>query len=90
MPFKKGKSGNKKGRPRGAVNKKTTAKGFKEALEAAGFDFAERWLADYNKLKTPSERLAHLEKAAPYLVPKVSEKAKEAHGGAIINIYKED
>ena len=72
MPFEKGKSGNPKGRSKGAVNKSTTE--FKDALNRLLEDSAPKmtqWLEDIAQ-DDPTKAFDILSKFAEYIHPKLS------------------
>ena len=71
--FKKGVSGNPKGKPKGALNK--TTKEMKEILNKALFGDAQSIIDDLDQLD-PKDRLMIKAKFAPFILP--SMKAVEA------------
>ena len=71
--FKKGVSGNPKGKPKGALNK--TTKEMKEILNKALFGDAQSIIDDLEELN-PKDRLMIKAKFAPFILP--SMKAVEA------------
>ena len=74
MPFKKGKSGNPKGRPRGRPNKATGT--IREFVASLIDENREQIKEDLAGLE-PKERLQILERLLQYVIPKMDSNTNE-------------
>jgi len=88
MPFKKGQSGNEKGRPKGVGNKNL------EPIRKAFKDFVEGNLKqvqkDYDALETAKDRLYFILNISEYCIPKLQRTELTGEDGSPISvqIYK--
>lgn len=76
MPFKKGQSGNPKGRPKGAKDKFPRA--MKERVQAL-VDKLEQYVEDDINSLDPSERIRHYTNLLEYVIPKLQRTENEGH-----------